>query len=92
MFRFDQIQYYNEPSDDVWYLRKVCGWLSEVLLKTPETFSDQQREYVGSIHEASRHMIDIVNDLLNVSRIELGTLQFHIEECDIKEIVQSVAW
>ena len=65
-------------------------WLSELLLKTPEALSDDQRVCIGSIHEASRHMIDIVNDLLSVSRIELGALQFHVEAFDLKEIVQSV--
>ena len=66
-------------------------WLSELLL-TPggDPLTAAQRNYIENIHEEGQHMITIVNDMLNVSRIEMGTFAGKIEEFDISELVQSV--
>jgi signal transduction histidine kinase len=50
-------------------------WYATSLLKDEEDLSPQQRvEYLQRIHDANQHMIQLVDDLLNVSRIDLGTL------------------
>ncbi len=66
-------------------------WLSESLLTSArEHLNPKELEYVENIHQASNTMIAIVNDLLNVSRIELETLAVTIEEFDICALAQSV--
>lgn len=66
-------------------------WLSEVLLtKGGEPLTPTQTTYINNIHASSMHMVDIVNDLLNVSRIELGTLALRIEEFDVASLVADV--
>lgn len=51
----------------------------------------EQKEMIGSIHESTERMISLVNDLLNVSRIETGR-KFNIErkETDFVPIVNEV--
>ncbi len=66
-------------------------WLSESLLgPKADTLTENQRKYVNDIHDASRRMAEMVNDLLNVSRIELGTLAMRIEEFDAVELLRAV--
>ncbi len=66
-------------------------WLSESLLgPKSESLSEAQKKYVSDIHEASRRMAEMVNDLLNVSRIELGTLAVRVEEFDATELLKAV--
>lgn len=66
-------------------------WLSESLLgPKADPLTDGQRHYVNEIHDASRRMSEMVNDLLNVSRIELGTLAMRIEEFDAVELLRAV--
>lgn len=66
-------------------------WLSESLLgPKADPLTDNQRHYVNEIHDASRRMAEMVNDLLNVSRIELGTLAMRIEEFDAVELLRAV--
>lgn len=45
---------------------------------------------IEDIHESSTRLIEIVNDFLDVSRIEQGKMSFSFEALDIGEIVQSV--
>lgn len=45
-------------------------------------------EHLETIKIASRRMIDLVNELLNVSKIELGTLDIVIEPVDIPDLIE----
>ncbi len=66
-------------------------WLAEALLSgSVGALSLDQTEYVQKIHDSGERMIQMVNDLLNISRIELGTLSVHPEDVNIVELAQSV--
>jgi signal transduction histidine kinase len=49
------------------------------------------REMIDDIHDSSTRLIDIVNDFLDVSRIEQGKINFRFEEVDLMKIVEKVA-
>ena len=64
----------------------AVGWLAEGLLSGDKgPLSPEQQTYISSIHETNRQMIAIVNDLLNVSRIELNVLDVRPEDINIVE-------
>jgi signal transduction histidine kinase len=47
------------------------------------------REYASDIHAAGETLLRIINDVLDVSKIEAGKLELHDSETDIRSIVQS---
>lgn len=50
------------------------------------------KEMISDIHASSLRLIDIVNDFLNVSRIEQGKIDFKNTEFDLKDLIrESVA-
>jgi signal transduction histidine kinase len=66
-------------------------WLSEALLNgSVGTLSTEQTEYVKRMEFANQNMMNIVNDMLNVSRIELNVLAIHLEDIDVCALAQSV--
>lgn len=69
----------------------AIGWLAEGLLSGNKgPLAEEQRKYVESIHETNRQMIAIINDLLNVSRIELNVLEVIPEEMDLIAFTKSM--
>ncbi len=72
-------------------LNAIIGF-SEIIKN--ETFgpvgSTQYREYGGDIHEAGQHLLDLINDILDLSKIEAGGEEMHEGVIEILEIVNSV--
>lgn len=68
-------------------LNAVIG-TSELLLDT--TLNDRQRHYAGIIRRASASLLDIINDVLDMSRIEAGRLELHPAAFDPRAIFDEV--
>lgn len=52
----------------------------------------EQKEIVETIHGASQHMLDLVNELLDVATIEAGELKLSVQPCELVELItRSVA-
>ncbi len=72
-------------------LNAILGF-SEIIAK--ETFgpvgSTQYRDYAGDIHGAGQHLLDLINDILDLSKIEAGGEELHEEDIDIPELIHSV--
>lgn len=65
------------------------NWYSELLLASDVgELNDKQREFVNQIYSSSRRMVDLVRSLLNVSRIELGTLGYEPVAVDLNDLVK----
>lgn len=52
--------------------------------------SEKQKEIFEIVNKSNKRMIDLVNDLLNVCRIEEGRLKINPQEISLEEIVESV--
>jgi two-component system cell cycle sensor histidine kinase PleC len=47
-------------------------------------------EYMGDIHFSARHLLDIINDVLDMSKIEAGKIDLIESEVSLQDVVESV--
>ncbi|MBU2220116.1 PAS domain-containing protein, partial [Patescibacteria group bacterium] len=63
-------------------------WIFDLLLKNEAgKVRPEQRHYMEMGNISNEKLIIIVNDLLNVSRIEEGNFKLNLSSCDIKKIL-----
>lgn len=66
------------------------GWYTEMLLDKTTELNSEQKEYLEQIYASNKRMVALVNSLLNVSRIDLGTFAIEPELLEVSSISQSV--
>ena len=52
---------------------------------------EDYKEPLDRIHTAGNHLLELINDVLDVSKIEAGKMDFHIENFEIAKLVDDVA-
>ncbi|HEX8102700.1 MAG TPA: ATP-binding protein, partial [Solirubrobacteraceae bacterium] len=70
-------------------LTSIKGFVE--LLEASPSLSDKQREFVEIILLSTNRLVDLVNDLLDVARIEAGRLAIARRPVAIREVVEEVA-
>jgi PAS domain S-box-containing protein len=70
-------------------MNAIIGF-SEVMIE--ERFgavgSDRYRQYLKDIHTSGEHVVSLVNDLLDLSKIEAGKLELNFDRVDLNDAVQ----
>ncbi len=59
------------------------------LLEMESNLNDEQRDYVNEIMQAGYHLLELINDVLDLSKIESDNIDFSIEAVDCADLVKS---
>ena len=62
--------------------------MNELLLSTP--LNDQQRHFVQTIHSNGEQLLQIINDILDLSKIDEKKMDLHITRVDLVAMVRGV--
>ncbi len=64
--------------------------LDSIALKD-DSLSEQTRAYLVKIGESAEHLLSIINDILDISRIESGKISLHKEEFSMDDILEQIS-
>jgi PAS domain S-box-containing protein len=71
-------------------LTSIKGFTEMVLDGDAGEINEEVEEYLGIVYSNAERLVALVNDLLDLSRIESGRVQLRSERVDLNEIVQAV--
>jgi len=72
-------------------LNAIIGF-SELIKDSPDraSVSDKYRAYADHIHQSSHHLLDLINDVLDLAKIEAGGEDLYEESVDIDELLSEM--
>lgn len=71
-------------------LHAIAGF-SQLLLKSQkENLSEKQRNHVNQIYESSDYLLSLINDVLELSKIEAGVMSVSMTQIRLKGVVDEV--
>ena len=70
-------------------LNAIVGF-SNILALDDELNPEERLEYIGSINKNSDLLLKLINDILELSRIESGYMSFEYEKCLVSDLVDSI--
>ncbi|OHB41004.1 MAG: hypothetical protein A2069_06570 [Planctomycetes bacterium GWB2_41_19] len=71
-------------------LNSIIGFAEVLKDEVVGTISAEQKEYLSDIHGSGQHLLNMINSILDLSKIEAGKLELHYEEFPVKEAINEV--
>lgn len=71
-------------------LNAVLGFSELLLSETAGPLNEKQKRYTENISKSGNHLLDVINDVLDISRLELGNIELYYETVDIPGIIEEV--
>ena len=70
-------------------MNAIMGF-TDVLRRGMEENAEKRLEYLDTIHASGNHLVELINDILDLSKIEAGKLELEITECSPYRIMDDV--
>jgi len=71
-------------------LNAIAGYtqLLEIGIHGPVT--DQQLDTLGRIQRSQRHLLGLINDVLNFAKLEAGRVEYHLEDVPVRQAIDAL--
>ena len=72
-------------------LNSVIGFTGTMLMGLPGPITPAQKKQLETIKASARHQLSLINDLLDLAKIESGKVELRLEPVACEEVVRAVA-
>jgi len=72
-------------------LNSIIGYAEVLLDGIDGSLTGEMEEDVAAIHESGRHLLNLVNDILDLAKIEAGQMDLALERVRLHDLVEEVA-
>ncbi|HEY7517889.1 MAG TPA: ATP-binding protein [Methylomirabilota bacterium] len=69
-------------------LNSIIGFSKVLLNRLDGELTERQEAYVKSVHNSSRHLLELINGILDFSRIEAGKFEMRPEKMNLHDVVE----
>ena len=69
-------------------LNHIIGFTELVADKKAGALNAIQEEYLGDVLDSSRHLLDLINDILDLAKVEAGKLALKLSEVSIGDLLE----
>src|SRR5688572_4283309 len=70
-------------------LNAVIGFSEALLERMFGEMNAKQEEYLKDIHSSGQHLLSLINDILDLSKVEAGRMELELSEFDLAAALQN---
>jgi PAS domain S-box-containing protein len=71
-------------------LNSIIGFSDMLLLKSFGDINEKQERYLNNVSSSGKHLLNVINDILDLSKIEAGMMEMNTDDVDVSELVNEV--
>jgi PAS domain S-box-containing protein len=71
-------------------LNAILGFTGTLLMRLPGPLSDEQERQLRTVQSSARHLLSLINDILDLAKIESGKVEIHLEPVHSQSLVEEV--
>lgn len=71
-------------------LNSIIGFTGMLLQELPGKLNDEQKKQLRMTQKSGRHLLSLINDVLDLSKIEAGQLKLSVDRFKISDVIQNV--
>jgi signal transduction histidine kinase len=68
-------------------LNHIIGFSELLCDKSFGELNDIQQEYLGDVIHSSKHLLSLINDILDLSKVESGKIELHVTDCNLRDLL-----
>jgi PAS domain S-box-containing protein len=72
-------------------LNAIIGFTGTLLMKLPGPLNGDQEQQLSTVQSSARHLLSLINDLLDLAKIESGKVEIKYEPIVCQSVVEEVA-
>lgn len=71
-------------------LNSIIGFTTRVIKKSGDSLPIVQKENLAIVKDEAQHLLELINNLLDYSKIEAGKMEIHIEPFSLSKVIEEV--
>src|SRR5665647_2484771 len=72
-------------------LNGIIGFTEFLIDEKPGPLRPKQKEYLSDVLNSARHLLQLINDVLDLAKVEAGKMELHPETFPVSKAVEEVA-
>jgi len=72
-------------------LNSIIGFTGIIMKGIAGEINDEQKKQLAMVNGSAKHLLSLINDILDLSRIEAGKMELSMKKIKLKEIISEVA-
>ena len=71
-------------------LNGIIGFSEFLIDEKPGSLNAKQKEYLNDVLNSGRHLLQLINDVLDLAKVEAGKSEFHLETFPVAKAIEEV--
>ncbi len=71
-------------------LNSIIGFSGILSQGLAGPLNDEQNKQLGMVRQSAQHLLSLINDILDLSKIEAGQMKVNRAPCDLRAVIESV--